>query len=108
MEYCAAGSASDLMAICDVTFDEAQISEAAAAILLGLEYLHSKKLIHRDLKCGNVLLSSNGQAKLVSQNSSRAHCSARDATNRVENDPLWTGAYSLRLVQQEGVILPSA
>jgi len=54
------------MAICDVTLTEEQLAAVTASVLLGLQYLHGKKLIHRDLKGGNVLLSSTGQAKLVS------------------------------------------
>lgn len=34
-------------------------------IAAGLEYAHGQKITHRDVKASNVLVSSNGQAKLV-------------------------------------------
>ena len=55
MEFCSAGSVSDLMSICDITLEEYEIAEVLASVLKGLQYLHDAKLIHRvrmhDLLC---------------------------------------------------------
>ncbi len=64
MELCAAGSVSDLMNICDVTLPEELIACICQMSLKGLDYLHKRKKIHRDIKCGNILLSAAGNAKL--------------------------------------------
>ena len=37
----------------------------AAQIVLGLKFLHSKKIIYQDLKPENILLDSNGYIKLA-------------------------------------------
>ena len=34
-------------------------------LLQGLAFLHSRKVIHRDLKCGNILLQKGGKVKLA-------------------------------------------
>lgn len=64
MEYCAAGSALDLMNATGEAFLDSEIADVAAAMLYGLEYLHTQRRIHRDVKAGNLLLTSDGRAKL--------------------------------------------
>ena len=58
MEYCAAGSVIDLIKVSKKKLDETQIASILKATLLGCEYLHSNKKIHRDVKAGNILLDS--------------------------------------------------
>ena len=65
MELCEGGSVSDLMTSCEATLEETTIQVVCAAVLLGLDYLHAQKHIHRDIKCGNVLLSAKGHVKLA-------------------------------------------
>lgn len=45
-------------------FEDNTIRSYTRQILLGLEYLHAKKTMHRDIKCANILVDVNGQVKL--------------------------------------------
>lgn len=65
MEYMAGGSLSDVAQIFGGAFDEEVIRLYSREILHGLKYLHENGIVHCDLKCKNVLLSSSGNVKLA-------------------------------------------
>jgi len=65
MEYCGPGSVNDIMTISKKTLTEDQISVICRDSLKGLQHLHDKKRIHRDIKAGNILLNEDGVAKLA-------------------------------------------
>jgi serine/threonine protein kinase len=65
MEFCAGGSLSDILRYGKKSLDEPQLMGVIASCVLGLSYMHSMMSIHRDIKAGNVLLTSDGRAKLA-------------------------------------------
>ncbi|KAL1407593.1 hypothetical protein Q8F55_007026 [Vanrija albida] len=63
MEYMEGGSLTDVVtAHC---MSEAQIAAVSRETCEGLRHLHSKGVIHRDIKSDNILLSLNGDVKLT-------------------------------------------
>jgi serine/threonine kinase 3 len=64
-EYCDAGSVSDIMRLRKKTPTENEIAIILKDALKGLQYLHSRRKIHRDVKAGNILLNTEGHAKLA-------------------------------------------
>ena len=52
-------------------FDENLIKVYLRQILSGLSHLHDNNVIHRDLKCANILVSSEGIVKLSDFGASR-------------------------------------
>nr|XP_022336329.1 serine/threonine-protein kinase mig-15-like isoform X2 [Crassostrea virginica] len=66
MEFCGAGSVTDLVkATKGSSLKEEWIAYIGREMLRGLAHLHSNKVIHRDIKGQNVLLTDNAEVKLV-------------------------------------------
>ncbi|KAM4543498.1 TRAF2 and NCK interacting kinase b isoform 7-T7 [Fundulus diaphanus] len=66
MEFCGAGSVTDLIKNTKGnSLKEEWIAYVCREILRGLTHLHQHKVIHRDIKGQNVLLTENAEVKLV-------------------------------------------
>ncbi len=65
MEFCEGGSALDIVKVTKHTLSERQCQCVLYHSLKGLQYLHSKNLIHRDIKAANILINKNGRCKLA-------------------------------------------
>lgn len=62
MEYMEGGSLTDVVT-CNMMM-EGQIAAVCKEVLQGLIHLHTKGVIHRDIKSDNILLSLQGNIKL--------------------------------------------
>lgn len=87
MEFCSGGSCSDLMRPGLITED--YISIIIRELLMGLDYLHSDKKLHRDIKAANVLLGANGQVKLADFGVSGQLSATMTKKNTFVGTPFW-------------------
>uniref|UniRef100_A0A7N6ARG3 non-specific serine/threonine protein kinase n=1 Tax=Anabas testudineus TaxID=64144 RepID=A0A7N6ARG3_ANATE len=89
MEYCGAGSVSDIIRIRNKTLTEEEIATILQSTLKGLEYLHFMRKIHRDIKAGNILLNTEGQAKLADFGVAGQLTDTMAKRNTVIGTPFW-------------------
>ncbi|OHT16192.1 hypothetical protein TRFO_13345 [Tritrichomonas foetus] len=96
MEYCEC-SLSDVLDCCGTEdkdgtshgLTEMQVSAVCRGLLEGLVYVHSKKRIHRDIKAGNILVTSDGKVKLCDFGVSAQLDEFYHETNTTIGSPLW-------------------
>jgi len=89
MEYCGAGSVSDCMRLRNKTLSEDEIACICRDTLKGLEYLHLRRKIHRDVKAGNILLNTEGHAKLADFGVAGQLTDTMAKRNTVIGTPFW-------------------
>ncbi|XP_056385142.1 STE20-like serine/threonine-protein kinase isoform X2 [Hyla sarda] len=65
IEFCAGGAVDAVMLELERPLTEPQIRVVCKQTLEALVYLHDNKVIHRDLKAGNILLTLDGDVKLA-------------------------------------------
>ncbi|XP_067297059.1 STE20-like kinase b [Pseudorasbora parva] len=65
IEFCAGGAVDAVMLELERPLTEPQIRVVCKQTLDALLYLHDNKVIHRDLKAGNILLTLDGDVKLA-------------------------------------------
>uniref|UniRef100_A0AAQ6A6C9 non-specific serine/threonine protein kinase n=1 Tax=Amphiprion ocellaris TaxID=80972 RepID=A0AAQ6A6C9_AMPOC len=65
IEFCAGGAVDAVMLELERPLTEPQIRVVCRQTLQALVYLHENKIIHRDLKAGNILLTLDGDVKLA-------------------------------------------
>nr|XP_025037955.1 myosin-IIIb [Pelodiscus sinensis] len=103
LELCNGGSVTDLVKGLlkrGQRLDEAIISYILYGALLGLQHLHNNRIIHRDVKGNNILLTTGGGVKLVDFGVSAQLTSTRLRRNTSVGTPFWMAPEVIACEQQ--------
>lgn len=90
-------------------FEEPVVSSLTRQTLMGLAYLHSEGILHRDLKADNILLDLDGTCKIsdfgISKRSANPY--NNDITNSMQGSVFWMAPEVIR-AQSQAMTDPSA
>ncbi|XP_020568931.2 myosin-IIIb isoform X1 [Oryzias latipes] len=103
LELCNGGSVTELiksLLMRGQRLQEPLISYILYSALLGLQHLHNNRIIHRDVKGNNILLTTNGGVKLVDFGVSAQLTSARLRRNTSVGTPFWMAPEVIACEQQ--------
>uniref|UniRef100_A0A671YXQ8 non-specific serine/threonine protein kinase n=1 Tax=Sparus aurata TaxID=8175 RepID=A0A671YXQ8_SPAAU len=103
LELCNGGSVTELikgLLIRGQRLQEPVISYILYSALLGLQHLHNNRIIHRDVKGNNILLTTEGGVKLVDFGVSAQLTSARLRRNTSVGTPFWMAPEVIACEQQ--------
>ncbi|XP_061198708.1 myosin-IIIb isoform X1 [Neopsephotus bourkii] len=103
LELCNGGSVTELVKGLlkgGQQLDEAIISYILYGALLGLQHLHNNRIIHRDVKGNNILLTTEGGVKLVDFGVSAQLTSTRLRRNTSVGTPFWMAPEVIACEQQ--------
>lgn len=64
LEYAEGGSLKHYLTV-NGPLPEMEASDKTKQILEGLAYLHQQNIVHRDLKCANILVMADGTLKIT-------------------------------------------
>ncbi|KAJ3394149.1 Serine/threonine-protein kinase 4 [Lobulomyces angularis] len=90
-EYCGAGSILDCIQLTKSVFSESQISIVLSSAVAGLAYLHSQGIVHRDVKCANILLTEDAGVKIADFGVSEKLTQSVQVRNSIVGTPYWMG-----------------
>lgn len=89
LEYCDGGAMDTIMRDLDRPLAEPQIAFVCKQLCEALCYIHDNKVIHRDLKAGNVLLTMDGGVKLADFGVSAKNKNTYDKRGTFIGTPYW-------------------
>lgn len=96
IEYCEAGSISDLFRISHTPINEELIAGVLQGALFGLRYLHENRMIHRDIKAANILINAQGIPKLADFGVSARLTVTQDKRSTAVGTPYWMAPEVIR------------
>ncbi|KAM3144599.1 hypothetical protein pb186bvf_003206 [Paramecium bursaria] len=82
----------------DNNLSESEVRKIAQQLVRALHYLHSNRIIHRDMKPQNILLSANGVVKLCDFGFARAMSTNTQVLHSIKGTPLYMAP---ELVQEQ-------
>ncbi|GIM11358.1 hypothetical protein Vretimale_14891, partial [Volvox reticuliferus] len=104
MEYCGGGSINDLLSATGEALTEDLIAYICGEALKGLSYLHGLGKVHRDIKCGNILLTTGGDVKIADFGVSAQLTATMSKRNTFIGTPHWMAPEVIQESRYDGKV----